>query len=122
MADETNSTAPRRDAVPDAPGGMTADRLRSIADALAYSDWPAMAKQLRAHADELEAREKAGVDAPVEGNAVEIAKKLGMWRVGSQVPINVYDGERPVCQCHTAEDARRIVSAINTIKATEYSK
>lgn len=27
MADETNSNAPRRDVVPDAPGGMTADRL-----------------------------------------------------------------------------------------------
>lgn len=36
------------------------------------------------------------------------------WRVGSKVPLNVYEGDRPVCQCHTAEDARRIVSAMNT--------
>lgn len=35
------------------------------------------------------------------------------WRVGRKVPINVYEGDRPVCQCHTAEDARRIVAAMN---------
>ena len=36
------------------------------------------------------------------------------WRVGSKVPINVYEGDRPVCQCHTASDARRIVAAMNS--------
>lgn len=36
-----------------------------------------------------------------------------IWRVGSKVPINVYEGERPVCQCHTPEDAGRIVAAMN---------
>jgi hypothetical protein len=36
------------------------------------------------------------------------------WRVGKNVPINVYgDEDRPVCQCHTALDARRIVDAVN---------
>ena len=35
------------------------------------------------------------------------------WRAGSKVPINVYEGERPVCQCHTAADAARIVKAMN---------
>lgn len=35
------------------------------------------------------------------------------WRVGKTVPINVYEGDRPVCQCHTAEDAKRIVRAMN---------
>jgi len=35
------------------------------------------------------------------------------WRTGRQVPINVYDGDRPVCQCHTASDARLIVEAVN---------
>jgi hypothetical protein len=35
------------------------------------------------------------------------------WRVGRTVPINVYEGNRPVCQCHTADDARRIVTAMN---------
>ena len=35
------------------------------------------------------------------------------WRIGSKVPINVYEGERPICQCHTAIDAKRIVDAVN---------
>lgn len=35
------------------------------------------------------------------------------WRIGRNVPINVYDGDRPVCQCHTVADARRIVGAVN---------
>jgi hypothetical protein len=35
------------------------------------------------------------------------------WRVGTKVPINVYDGDRPVCQCQTAEDARLIVVSVN---------
>ena len=35
------------------------------------------------------------------------------WRVGSRVDLNVYDGDRPVCQCHNAEDAANIVAAMN---------
>jgi hypothetical protein len=35
------------------------------------------------------------------------------WRVGKTVPLNVYEGDRPVCQCHAAEDAERIVQAMN---------
>lgn len=35
------------------------------------------------------------------------------WRVGSKVPINIYEGDRPICQCHTAVDAKRIVAAVN---------
>lgn len=35
------------------------------------------------------------------------------WRVGSKIPINVYDNDRPVCQCQTAMDARLIVAAVN---------
>ena len=34
------------------------------------------------------------------------------WRVGKKVPLNVYEGDRPVCQCHNAEDAQRIVQAL----------
>ncbi len=34
------------------------------------------------------------------------------WRVGSN-PLDVYEGDRPVCQCHNEEDARRIVDAVN---------
>lgn len=38
------------------------------------------------------------------------------WRVGRSVPLNVYDehGE-PVCQCHTPDAARQIVSAVNEL-------
>jgi len=35
------------------------------------------------------------------------------WRLGHKVPINVYAGDRPVCQCHNEEDARLIVEAVN---------
>ena len=35
------------------------------------------------------------------------------WRVGLKVPLNVYEGDRPVCQCHQPEDAERIVAAMN---------
>ena len=35
------------------------------------------------------------------------------WRVGGKVPLNVYEGERPMFQCHTPEDAARIVRLLN---------
>ena len=35
------------------------------------------------------------------------------WRVGRQIPLNVYDGDRPVCQCHDLIDAADIVRAMN---------
>jgi hypothetical protein len=35
------------------------------------------------------------------------------WRIGTKVPINVYEGDRPICQCHTVSDAKRIVAAMN---------
>lgn len=38
---------------------------------------------------------------------------MGKWRQGRNVPINVYEDDRPVCQCHTALDARNIVDAMN---------
>jgi hypothetical protein len=37
------------------------------------------------------------------------------WRQGSKIPLNVYEDDRPVCQCHTADDARRLVDAMNSI-------
>lgn len=40
----------------------------------------------------------------------------GKWRVGSKVPLNVYDGDRPVCQCHSFMDALDIVNAMNSRK------
>ena len=43
---------------------------------------------------------------------------LMSWRVGRKVPLNVYDGDRPVCQCHNPEDAARIVAAVNGDNAT----
>ena len=38
---------------------------------------------------------------------------MGTWRVGRKVPLNVYDADRPVCQCHDATDAQAIVDALN---------
>lgn len=35
------------------------------------------------------------------------------WRVGSKILLSVYEGDRPVCQCHTELDAARIVEAMN---------
>ncbi len=32
-----------------------------------------------------------------------------------KVPINVYEGDRPVCQCHNEQDAKRIVDAMNAM-------
>ena len=37
------------------------------------------------------------------------------WRVGRTVPINVYEGDRPVCQCQTSHDAAMIVHAVNSM-------
>lgn len=65
MPIEPNSTAPRRDAVPDAPSGMTAGRLRNISKFIDFYRQPALAAELRAYADALEEREKAGVDVPI---------------------------------------------------------
>jgi hypothetical protein len=39
------------------------------------------------------------------------------WRVGTKVPLNVYEADRPVCQCRREEDARRIVDAMNVFDA-----
>lgn len=49
----------------------------------------------------------------LDGSLVET---LPMWRVGNKVPLNVYEGDRPVCQCHNAEDAQRIVAAFQSSK------
>lgn len=38
------------------------------------------------------------------------------WRLGSQVALNVYDGDRPVCQCHNEHDAKLMVFAVNLVK------
>jgi hypothetical protein len=35
------------------------------------------------------------------------------WRVGTKVPVNVYEGDRIVCQCQRVGDATRIVDAMN---------
>lgn len=38
---------------------------------------------------------------------------MNNWRTGRKVPLNVYEGDRPVCQCHNEEDAARIVAGMN---------
>ncbi len=57
------------------------------------------------------------IRALIEENAA-LRKKLDgwsstHWRVGSKVKLNVYNGDRPVCQCHSAEEAQLIVDAVN---------
>lgn len=37
---------------------------------------------------------------------------MANWRVG-RFPIHVYDGDTPICTCHTPEQAARIVAAVN---------
>lgn len=48
-----------------------------------------------------------------EGTMPDSSVKL--WRVGTKVPLNVYEGDRPVCQCHSEADAKRLVEALNLI-------
>ena len=52
------------------------------------------------------ARERAAEPEPAEGAPQQ-------WRVGGKVPLNVYEGDRPMFQCHTPEDAARIVALLN---------
>jgi len=44
---------------------------------------------------------------------------MSNWRVGSKVPLNVYEVNRPVCQCHSEEDAQRIVGAFAEVERLE---
>jgi len=41
------------------------------------------------------------------------------WRLGRLIQLNVYEGERPVCQCHTVADAKAIVTAVNRMADLE---
>lgn len=43
---------------------------------------------------------------------------MSNWRTGRKVPLNVYEGNRAVCQCHTPEDAARIVVAMKALENT----
>lgn len=46
---------------------------------------------------------------------------MAEWRIGSKVPLNVYDEDgAPVCQCHYAGQAQRIVASVN--RAEPYRK
>jgi len=38
---------------------------------------------------------------------------MSVWRVDQKIPLNVYEGDRLVCQCHAIEDAYRIAAAMN---------
>lgn len=44
------------------------------------------------------------------------------WRVGTKNPLNVYEGDRSVCQCHTPEDAARIVMDSEASEVLAYMK
>lgn len=39
-----------------------------------------------------------------------------LWRVGGRVPLNVYEGDKPMFQCHTPEDAARVVALLNAAR------
>lgn len=43
-----------------------------------------------------------------------------MFRIGGKVPLSVYEDDRPLFQCHTPEEAARIVRLLN--KTVEYEK
>ena len=36
-----------------------------------------------------------------------------LWRLGRKVPLNVYEGDRPVAQFHAEADAALVVKAVN---------
>lgn len=36
------------------------------------------------------------------------------WRVGGKVPLNVYEGDKPMFQCHTPEEAARVAALLNS--------
>lgn len=36
-------------------------------------------------------------------------------RPTTKVPLNVYDGDRPVCQCRSQTDAKLIVNVVNDV-------
>ncbi len=40
---------------------------------------------------------------------------MSNWRVGSKVALNVYEGDRPMFQCHTPEEARRVVGLLSAV-------
>jgi len=48
---------------------------------------------------------------PVAG--VPQSAASGKWRIGHKVPLNVYKGDYPVCQCHTPQEALEIVDGMN---------
>lgn len=80
------------DQKPDAPGEMTADRLRDIAGHVMFT-WPLAADALRAHADELEKREKAGMGVPNPDANETAARIIREWQndyaTGDEVSISL---------------------------------
>lgn len=41
------------------------------------------------------------------------------WRVGGKIPLNVYEDDKPMFQCHTPEDATRVVGLLNGALRTQ---
>ena len=42
---------------------------------------------------------------------------MSIWKVGSKVNLNVYKDDRPICQCHSKEDAGELVAGMNAQEA-----
>lgn len=49
-----------------------------------------------------------------KGNKVTVP-----WRLGKRIKQNVYEGDRPVAQFHSVEDAILVVTAVNYLKCAE---
>ena len=48
-----------------------------------------------------------------DAKAAAASQAAPRWRVGNKKPINVYEGDRAVCNCRTPKDAAQIVAALN---------
>lgn len=97
------------------PVAFTADGLIEAFGDQAYYKGVRMAMEALEHGDRESSRAlaKANIEATTRNRRSRRMPEPTRWRVGSTVPLNVYDGDRPVCQCHKEEDAAMIVSAMN---------
>jgi hypothetical protein len=69
-----------------------------------------------AQAHEAEKLQKAILRAYAETPVKPSKPATPRYRVGRKVPLNIYDGDRPVCQTHDPEDAALIVAALNALE------
>ncbi len=73
----------------------------------------AMTPEERAKSELEQARYLASGHMPEYQTEPVVPAPTIKWRLGGKIVLNVYEGNRPVCQCHNEADARRIVAAVN---------